>query len=70
MNYINKLAWLATIMSLFIISCNDSKSSKEVTTDSGGMKFNPAGQQKTTSTYDPTLMATDTMYKNVDSVPK
>ncbi len=70
MKCIIKSAFLSAFISLFIISCDDSKSSKEVTTDSGEMKFNPAGQQKTTSTYDPTFMATDTMYKNMDSVPK
>ena len=71
MKCINKSACLAAVISLCIISCNDdSKSSKEVTTDSGDMKFNPAGEQKTTSTYDPNLVATDTMYKNEDTVPK
>jgi len=70
MKYVHNTACLAAIISLVIISCNDNKSSKQVTEDSGNMKFNPADKQKTTSTYDPNLTATDTMYKNMDSIPK
>ncbi|MCW3091279.1 MAG: hypothetical protein JWP81_2348 [Ferruginibacter sp.] len=61
------------VLSLTIIiftSCNDTNSSKTLSKDTSEKKFDPAGEQKHGDTYDPKQTATDTMYKNRDSIPK
>ena len=70
MKYINKALNLLPVITLIFISCNNTESSKTVSGDSSENKYNPAGEQKEGSTYNPKKTATDTMYKNQDSIPK
>lgn len=67
-----KLAGLAILLSATFVCCNDTSTDneKQVSQDSADKKFNPAGYQKTTDTYDPKPAATDSMYKDKDSIPK
>jgi hypothetical protein len=70
MKYFGRLVCLSAIVSMGFISCNNSGSSKQLSKDSSEKKFDPAGEQKHGDTYDPKVTATDTMYKNRDSIPK
>ncbi|MBC7886301.1 MAG: hypothetical protein H7Z13_00320 [Ferruginibacter sp.] len=70
MTYNTRSLFLSAVIASVFISCTNPESSKTVSGDSSENKFNPAGEQKTGSTYDPAKTATDTMYKNQDSVPK
>ena len=67
-----KQACLATLISMTFICCNDTSTdnAKQVSQDSGDKKYNPAGVQKDNNTYDQRRTATDSMYKNEDSINK
>ena len=70
MKYVSKPLYFLAVITMVIISCNNTESSKPVSKDSSEKKYDPAGEQKNSSTYNPKETATDTMYKNKDSIPK
>ena len=70
MKYFSRSHYLLAVIVMVSISCNNTDSSEQVSKDTSEKKFNPAGEQKHTDTYDPKVVATDTMYKNKDSVPE
>ncbi|MEP7144098.1 MAG: hypothetical protein ABI707_14545 [Ferruginibacter sp.] len=70
MKYFSKLIYLSAMISVIFLSCNNTGTSKEISKDTSEKKFDPAGEQKHGDTYDPKVTATDTMYKNRDTIIK
>ena len=71
MKYFSRSYCLLAAAAIIFVSCGSDKGgAKEVSKDTSEKKFDPAGYQKHGDTYDPKVTATDTMYKNKDSVPR
>lgn len=70
MKYFSRTHYLLAVAIMLFISCSNNNSSNQTSKDTADKKFNPAGEQKLTDTYDPKVVATDTIYKNKDSIPK
>ena len=70
MKYFSRPLYLLAVGMMVFISCSNKGSSTRSSKDTSEKKFDPAGEQKQSDTYDPKVTATDTMYKNKDSIPK